>query len=474
MAAFAHQDEALAKMLGRENFALLMAMRTGKTKVILDEFGTMELDGRVSDLLVVAPGGAYRTWVQAMEDHLSVDLRSRIDVHVWRSGKPAGRREFLASTDRPRALLMNVEALSRPGEARQTAIQFLARGRNVVVIDESTVIKNNSKRTQFVLRQIRPLATYRRVLSGLATPRSPLDLYYQFAFLTEYILGFNSWHVFRSVIAHVKTEHFGGRSVQVVNTALGDRGFRRSEVEAARRRIEPHSYRIEFRPKMPSTYTFRDVDLTPEQQAAYSDMRAMATHALSATEHVTATVVIAQLIRMHQILLGHVRDESGAEHVLPENRTAALLELMEDYAGKAIVWCSYDHDVRKVSKALAEEYGPRSVARFWGGNTATREDEEKKFVSEPECRFMVATPSAGGRGRTWHVADLVVYYSNTDNLEHRDQSEQRAMGMTKSRQVDFVDMIVRGTVEEKIINSLRSKIDMASIITGDNYKEWLV
>jgi SNF2 family DNA or RNA helicase len=69
---------------------------------------------------------------------------------------------------------------------------------------------------------------------------------------------------------------------------------------------------------------------------------------------------------------------------------------------------------------------------------------------------------------------MVVYYSNTDNLEHRDQSEQRAMGMTKSRQVDFVDMIVRGTVEEKIINSLRSKIDMASIINGDNYKEWLV
>jgi hypothetical protein len=30
------------------------------------------------------------------------------------------------------------------------------------------------------------------------------------------------------------------------------------------------------------------------------------------------------------------------------------------------------------------------------------------------------------------------------------------------------------TVEEKIIESLRSKIDVSTVINGDNYMEWLV
>ncbi len=87
---------------------------------------------------------------------------------------------------------------------------------------------------------------------------------------------------------------------------------------------------------------------------------------------------------------------------------------------------------------------------------------------------MVATPDAGGRGRTWDMADLVVYYSSKNNLEHRDQSEQRVQGVDKKRPVDYVDLIVPDTVEMKFLEALRGKINMASVINGDNYKEWLI
>lgn len=74
----------------------------------------------------------------------------------------------------------------------------------------------------------------------------------------------------------------------------------------------------------------------------------------------------------------------------------------------------------------------------------------------------------------WAVANLVVYYSSTSDLEHRAQSEERPQAVGKSNSVAYVDMIVRGTVEDRIINSLRGKIDMAAAITGDNYREWLI
>ena len=87
---------------------------------------------------------------------------------------------------------------------------------------------------------------------------------------------------------------------------------------------------------------------------------------------------------------------------------------------------------------------------------------------------MVATAGSGGRGRKWDVANLVVYYSSTNNLEHRDQSQERAKDMTKIDNTAYVDLIVPKTVDEKFIAALRKKIDLASQITGDDYREWLI
>jgi hypothetical protein len=78
--------------------------------------------------MVIAPAGVYRTWIDVLKGDLSDDLRERIIVHLWQSGSGKGlerdRKAFLA-TEEPRALLMNIEALSRPGEAREFCRKFL-------------------------------------------------------------------------------------------------------------------------------------------------------------------------------------------------------------------------------------------------------------------------------------------------------------------------------------------------------------
>jgi SNF2 family DNA or RNA helicase len=471
---FKHQAEALEKMLGRENFALLMEMRTGKTKTCLDDFGRLELEGKVSGLLVLAPGGVYRTWTDAIGEHLSADLAQRCAVHVWTSGSGSGEKKrrlaFSLATDRPRILLMNIEALSSVKDAREFAKAFLDAAPAIVAVDESTCIKNpTSKRTKFVLQEVAPRARFRRILSGGPAPKSPLDLYSQFGFLHWNILGFKSFFAFRGRYAILQPTFFGGRTVQLV------KGFR--DLDDLQRRIEPHSYRARLRDcyDLPEkAYMFRDVELTSEQQRLYSEMKSYATASIGDGSHVTATIVIAQITRLHQILCGHVVDESGKFHEIPENRTAALLELLEEYSGKAIIWCSYDADVRKVAAALAEEYGPSSVAMFWGGNQSAREDEERRFKTEDACRFIVATAQAGGRGRTWSVADLVIYYSNTTDLEHRMQSEERPQGIGKTTSVAYVDLRVRDTVDEKLIDAHRAKITIADALMGDGYREWLI
>ena len=87
---------------------------------------------------------------------------------------------------------------------------------------------------------------------------------------------------------------------------------------------------------------------------------------------------------------------------------------------------------------------------------------------------MIATPDAGGKGRTWDVADLCIYYSSRNNLDLRAQSEERVKAQGKTRPIAYVDLRAPGTVDERIIGALRKKIDLATQITGDDYRDWLI
>lgn len=474
------QQEALDASAGRKVFAYLMAMRTGKTKVTLDDFGRVEDAGLVDDLFIIAPAGVYETWARAIHEDWPDALIARSRIHVWKSGNYSSqkrRAEFRAFMDwrgGPRVFIMNIEAISMSETACNAALAFCRKRRIYCAIDESTIIKNPSAEcSKFCVKELAPLTEYRRILSGLITPKSPLDLYAQFKFLDTNILGYDKYVAFRARYAIIQRKDFGGRIVPVVV------GHRDTEQLAAK--IAPHSFRVRLEDCYdlpPTTYQIRNVPLTKAQEKAYKELKEFATTQLASGDSVTATVVIAQITRLHQILCGHTTDEEGNFHEIAELRTKTLLDLLEEHDGKAIIWCSYDYNVRKVAEALHKRYddtlGPNCVARFWGGNRDTREDEEAMFKTDPRCRFMVATASAGGRGRTWDVADLTIYYSSTNDLEKRSQSEERPKAVGKTTSVLNIDLQVPGTVEEKFIYALRNKINLASIINQDNYREWLV
>jgi SNF2 family DNA or RNA helicase len=466
-----HQDEALAALDGSEAFALFMEMRTGKTKCILDEFGQDEQDGTIRNLIVIAPGGVYRTWAPDIEKHLN-DPARRVWVACWESGAGAKAtrelKRFVAYTG-PKIFLVNVEALSTATGAAAVCQQLLADAPTTMVIDESTTIKNRkASRTKRCL-QLGQLADKRRILSGLPSPQSPLDVYSQFAFLgtplTERYERFED----RYAIIQRKPIGPGGRWIPLVV------GYR--NLEELQRRIQPHSFRVRLAEcyDLPEKmYIRHEVEMTDEQQVAYAQMLEYAVAELENAERVTATIVLTQMLRLHQILCGVTMSDDGVEVDIPENRTGEMLSILENTDGKAIIWAAYGANVRRITAALTKEYGPGSVACFWGGNANTREAEEKAFKTDPRCRFMVATAAAGGRGRTWDVADTVIYYSNTFSLEHRMQSEERAQVVGKRGSVGYYDLSCPGTVEDKIIETLRNKMNLSDAITGDDPRNWIV
>jgi SNF2 family DNA or RNA helicase len=88
-------------------------------------------------------------------------------------------------------------------------------------------------------------------------------------------------------------------------------------------------------------------------------------------------------------------------------------------------------------------------------------------------RFFVSNPHTGGRGLTLTAADTMIFYSNSYDLELRLQAEDRIHRIGQTNHCTYVDLVAPGTVDEKILDSLRKKVKISNEVLGE-VKEWLV
>ena len=467
---YAHQLTALEKSWNRENYAYFMEMGTGKTKVLIDNASMLYDKGKIDSLLIVAPKGVVGTWYnQELPTHLPNHIEN-VTV-LWQANITKKQQEKLETLFEIETafhiLIMNVEALST-SKGVDFATKFLNSHRTMMAIDESTTIKNpKAKRTKNIM-QLANLARYRRVMTGSPVTKNPLDLFTQCYFLDPYLLGHESYYSFRTRYAIMKTANIAGRQIQLVS------GFK--NLGELSDKLKPFSYRVlkEDCLDLPDKiYMKRNINLTPEQLKVYNQMKKEALATLNGKT--TSTVnALTQLMRLQQITCGHFTADDGSTQSIKNNRITELMDVLEEIEGKAIIWAHYQYDITNIIKEVVKVHGPGSIVDYYG---LTPQDERqgniKKFQDDPKCRFIVGTPATGGYGITLTAANTVIYYSNGYDLEKRLQSEDRAHRIGQKKSVTYVDLICDETVDEKIVKSLRKKINIASEVLGEELKSWI-
>ena len=467
---YEHQMSALEKSWNKETYGYFMEMGTGKTKVLIDNMAMLYDKGKINGALIIAPKGVVKTWhEQELPTHLPNHVENVTTLwqpNITKKQETKLNNLFDLGTDL-HIFIMNVEALST-SKGVKFAEKFLRSHRTLMALDESTTIKNPSaKRTKNVLA-LAPMAKYRRILTGSPVTKNPLDLYTQCEFLDPFLLNFNSWYAFRNRYAIMKTIHVRGRSIQTVHKFqnLGELSDR----------LKGFSYRVlkEDCLDLPEKiYMKRHVALTKEQENLYEQMRKTAIANLNGK--VTSTVtVLTQLMRLQQITCGHFVADDGTVQTIKNNRLDELMDVLEETENKAIIWAYWQRDVQDIRDAIEKEYGPRSVVDYYGLTPQDeRQDSIRRFQNDNECRFLIGTPSTGGYGITLTEANTVIYYSNGYDLEKRLQSEDRAHRIGQKKNVTYIDLIAEDTVDEKIVRSLRKKINIASEVMGEELRDWI-
>tara|TARA_B000000532_G_scaffold235265_1_gene220442 strand:- start:58 stop:861 length:804 start_codon:yes stop_codon:yes gene_type:complete len=263
--------------------------------------------------------------------------------------------------------------------------------------------------------------------------------------------------------------NFGGRRVQIVGS------YRR--LPELTEKLEKFSYRVlkEDCLDLPEkVFTKRFVDLTAEQQKVYKEMKHMAIAELNGGVMSTMNV-ITQLMRLHQITCGHFKSDDGKVTHLKNNRVDSLMELLEETEGKVIIWANYREDIKNIVEKLKKAYGEASTVEYHGGVDPTlRQENIAQFQQKNgPTRYFVGNTQTGGYGITLTAANTVVYYSNNYDLEKRLQSEDRAHRIGQTGSVTYVDLIAEKTIDERIVRTLRKKVNLANEIMGEDIRDWI-
>jgi SNF2 family DNA or RNA helicase len=467
---YKHQLTALEKSWNKETYAYFMEMGTGKTKVLIDNMSMLYDKGKIDGALIIAPKGVVKTWY---EQELPTHLPNHIEnvTVLWQPNITKTQQEKLESLFEIETslhiLIMNVEAFSTD-KGVNFASKFLNSHKALMAIDESTTIKNpTAKRTKSIIG-LSKNSKYRRIMTGSPITKNPLDLYSQCEFLDSYLLDFTSYYAFRNRYAEMKTMHLRGRSIQVVDEFknLGEL----SET------LQGFSYRVlkeDCLDLPPKNWIKRHITLSKEQQKVYDQMKKAAMAVLNGKVTSTMTV-ITQLMRLQQITCGHFVADDGTTQEIKNNRITELMDVLDEIEGKAIIWGHWQKDIQNIVNEIEKKYGPGSVVDYYGLTPQDeRQDNIRKFQSDPKCRFFVGTPSTGGYGITLTSANTVIYYSNGYDLEKRLQSEDRAHRIGQKKNVTYIDIIADKTVDEKIVKSLRDKINIASEVLGEELRAWI-
>jgi SNF2 family DNA or RNA helicase len=471
---YKHQLEALEISCDKEVYAYFMEMGTGKSKVLIDNIAHLYNYDKLNAVLIVAPKGVYRNWVKR---EIPIHLPDYIErqVVLWnpnQTNKVKKEQEDLLSTEEKklRVLVMNVEAFSTP-KGVNYAWKFIASHDTMMAIDESTTIKNpTAKRTKNILK-VGKYCYYRRILTGSPVTRSPLDVYTQSQFLDPALLGYSSYYAFRNRYALLVDRSAGGRSFKQVV------GFQ--NLDELNTLLQKFSYRVlkEDCLDLPDkVYIKREIELTPEQNKVYNAIKKYAIAELSGVSTVSASSVITQIIRLHQISCGFASTDDGEIEEIKNNRLTELLQILEETDGKVIIWANYRHDIHKICKLIKTTFGEDTVGAYYGETTDI--DREKLITDfqnpDSKVRYFVGNTQTGGYGITLTAANTVIYYSNNYDLEKRLQSEDRAHRIGQNNKVTYIDIVCKDTVDEKIVKALRNKLNLAQTVLGEeHWQDWL-
>lgn len=424
---------------------LAMGMGTGKSKVTIDLIEN--LGARL--VLIACPLRVCEVWPGQFETHaatayrvvvLGADLRGVED----KRNEAEAAMKLAAVKGQPLVVVINYESLWRD----PFGTWALTKQWDLVVLDESHRAKEPSGRLSMYVARLRDRARRRLCLTGTPLPHSPLDIFGQFRFLDQRILG-ESFYAFKQRYA----VYGGFNNKQIV-------AYRNLE------ELEKYMARITFRVgkevlDLPSeTRVTYHCDLTTPGRRVYHQLEQDFVAAVDAGI-VTAANAMVKLLRLQQITGGSIRTDEGEEQIVDTAKRDLLADTLEDLGRDepVVIFCRFHADL-DAAHAAAKSAGMGSL------ELSGRRDDLRAW-QDGGAPVLVTQISSGGVGIDLTRARYSIFYSLSFSLGEYDQALARVHRPGQDRPVTHIHLVARHTVDEKIIRALEKRAEVVASILAE-------
>jgi SNF2 family DNA or RNA helicase len=429
-----YQIRAKDFLLDNPNAALFLDMGLGKSVIALTAVAELQDCLEVDKALVIAPKSVARnTWSAEAQkwDHVS-HLRLSIIL-----GDEKTRERALASD-------ADIYVINR-----ENVVWLVERYKewpwpfDMVIIDESSSFKNPSAKRFKALRRVRP--QFRRVilLTGTPSPNGLMDLWSQIWLLD---MGQRLGKTLTSYRAKYFTP--GRRNGAVIyewRPKVGTTTKISELISDICMSMRAEDY-IEVPDMIEAGMT---LNFTEEKALLYKDFERE--QLLQIDEDTIEALTAAALTnKLLQFTSGAVYDNEHKWHFVDETKIEALADIIENANEPVLVYYNYIHEKERIMDAL-KQYRPVAFRGEPGILQKWNEQKIRVMIAHPRSVAYGLNMQQGGR--------IIVWHSLTWDLEIYEQANKRLHRQGQTKPVLLYHLIVRGTMDERVMRALKGKGD---------------
>jgi len=402
----------------------------------------VEIDSGRADKpsLIVAPTSLVGNWQREL-----AKFAPSLEICVLHGPQRATRRDAAKKAD---VCITTYPVLLRDAE------YFHAQEYHYVILDEAQTIKNHRSRAHKSVRELN--SAHRVCLSGTPIENGLEELWSLFDFLMPGLLGNET--AFRQFYRIPIEQHKDEQRLAALRAQVSPYILRRLKKEVAKELPE-------------KTEIVRAVEMRGKQRELYESIRVAAHQDVRSTIRKLGVAgstlkILEALMKLRQLCCDPRLVKSEAARFVRESAKYDLFfELVESslQAGhRILVFSQFTSMLSLLAQGLTE----RSIRYLiLTGATQNRQKPVDAFERGDADVFLISL-KAGGTGLNLVSADTVIHYDPWWNPAAQDQATDRAYRIGQKRPVFVYNLVIAGSVEERMLGLQQRKRELAHSVLG--------
>lgn len=438
---YPYQREGMLHLAFKGRALLADEMGLGKTAQAIAAAALLHKLGEVQRVLVITPASLKSEWQEQISKFSPLS-------HGAIYGGLNDRKKAYRDSNPPFFLIANYEQILRD----VTTINEDLRP-DLVILDESQRIKNWTAKTAQAIKKLKSPRAF--VLTGTPLENRIDELYSLVEFLDPTLFGplFRFNRDFYDLDESGKA--IGYKNLQQLHQRIQPIFLRRRKSAIADSLPSRSDRHILIEPTEAQKHHIAD----HEQQVSLLAARA-AKRPLRKEEHDKLMRELA-MVRM-SCDTNFILDKNGDDRSSSKMTELQDLipELLENSENKIIVFSEWE---RMLIQLREEVLDPLGVEYAWHTGSVpqkNRRPEITRFKTSPTCRLFLTT-DCGGTGLNLQCANIVINLDLPWNPARLEQRIARAWRKHQTQPVSVINLVAKGTLEERMIDTLATKQQLA-------------